>query len=106
MPRLAVGRRLINYSSMRPGRPGEFANNALCNMIWRWVQMCLGADDRMDGFSSWSTAVIEDRDLRGLSGGVLRHNAARAGVANGQTLTERIDRVPPVPHSGGGLFCR
>ena len=50
-PHLVAGRRLIEYSSMRPGRPGEFKNNALCTDIWRRVKIYFGEDDRVDGFS-------------------------------------------------------
>jgi len=50
-PHLVVGRRLIEYSSTRPGRPGEFANNALCSVVWRRVKIYFGEDGRVDGFS-------------------------------------------------------
>jgi len=50
-PHKAVGRRLIEYSSMRPGRPGEFAGNTLCTDVWRNVEIYFGEDDRVDGFA-------------------------------------------------------
>jgi len=50
-PHLVLGRRQIKYSSMRPGRPGEFAGNPLCTDVWRWVEIYFGEDDRVDGFA-------------------------------------------------------
>jgi len=50
-PHLVVGRRLIKYSSMRPGRPGEFVTGCSCTDIWRWVEIYFGEDDRVDGFA-------------------------------------------------------
>jgi len=50
-PHLVVGHRLIKYSSMRPGRPGEFVGNTLCTDVWRSVVIYFGEDDRVDGFS-------------------------------------------------------
>ncbi len=50
-PHLVVGRRRIEYSSIRPGRPDEFNNGSLCTGIWRWVQIYFGEDGRVDGFS-------------------------------------------------------
>ena len=50
-PHKAVGRRQVKYSSMRPGKPGEFAGNTLCTDVWRWVEIYFGEDDRVDGFA-------------------------------------------------------
>jgi hypothetical protein len=50
-PHLVKGRRYIKYSSMRPGRPGEFADNTLCTDVWRNVVIYFGEDDRVDGFA-------------------------------------------------------
>ena len=49
-PHKAVGRRHIEYSSMRPGRPGEFVEGCSCKDIWRNVEIYFGEDDRVDGF--------------------------------------------------------
>lgn len=50
-PHKAVGHRHIEYSSMRPGRPGEFAGNALCTDVWRNVEIYFDEDNRVDGFA-------------------------------------------------------
>ncbi|SNS19364.1 hypothetical protein SAMN04488503_3121 [Humidesulfovibrio mexicanus] len=50
-PHKAVGRRHIEYSSMRPGRPGEFVGNSLCTDTWRNVEIYFGEDDRVNGFA-------------------------------------------------------
>ncbi len=50
-PHKAVGRRLIEYSSMRPARQNEFVEGSLCTDVWRWVHIYFSEDDRVDGFS-------------------------------------------------------
>jgi len=50
-PHKAVGRRLIEYSSMRPASRKEFVEGSLCTDVWRWVHIYFGEDDRVDGFA-------------------------------------------------------